>query len=258
MGVHVGGAFNQAVSAAGKAHQRQPQILRLNVIMLQIVGIGHDLGHFIAHHPAQQINIMDALVHQRAAVLGPGAPPGSLLVIAGAPVPADMGRAVQHPAKAALFHRVPDFLNGFVKPVLVAGAQLQAPPVRLGDQTARVRQGKGQRLFDNHMTARPQHVQTNGGVPAASRSHGAQFRPLLFQHLPVVGIAAHPGPPLLRQRGEHRLHPFRNRVAHGAQIQRTGVVHNGGNMVGRDAAAADQPIADWITHTVTPYSTRMF
>ena len=178
MGVDVGGPLHDAVSPAVKAHQRKSEVLGLDVGMVEVVGIGHDLGHAVAQHPAQQINAVDALVHQRAAVHGPGAAPGRLTVVFLAPVPAHMHRAVQHAPEALFLHGGADLLNGFVEAVLMARAQLEPPRVRLVNQRARIRQRQGQRLFNDHIGARAQHVQSHLRVQAAFGGHGAQLRRL--------------------------------------------------------------------------------
>lgn len=158
---------------------------------------------------------MDALVHQRPAVHGPGAAPGGLPVVFLAPVPAHMHRAVQHAPEALFLHGGADLLNGFVEAVLMARAELQPPRIRFGNQRARIRQRQGQRLFDNHIGTRAQHIQPHLCVQAAFGGHGAQLRSLFGKQLAMVRIAAHAGrgpapagaeaqPPCVRKRGHIR------------------------------------------------------
>ena len=101
----------------------------------------------------------------------------------------------------------------------MARAELQPPRIRFGNQRARIRQRQGQRLFDNHVGARAQHVQPHLRVQAAFGGHGAQLRGLFGKQFAVVGIPAHAGALLLRQGPKYGLHALGHRVAHGAQLQ---------------------------------------
>ena len=94
--------------------------------MGKAIGVGGDLDDFISHHPAEQIDVVDALIHQRAPVLIPSAPPFGLIIVALIPVPSDVGGAVVEPAEAPGLQSFPDFSDGGVEPVLMAGAELDA------------------------------------------------------------------------------------------------------------------------------------
>ena len=63
-----------------------------------------DLLYLVPHHPAEQVDAVNALIHQAAAVLGPGPPPGSLIVIVPVSVPSDVNGTVGDPAEAARLH----------------------------------------------------------------------------------------------------------------------------------------------------------
>ena len=114
-------SLNYAVTSVCKPDERESQILRLNIIVRQAIRIRHDLRHIVAHHPAQKIDIMNTLIHQRAAVLLPCAAPFCLFIVVAVPVPSDMRRAVQHPAETAVLNRFSDFLYRLIKSVLMAG-----------------------------------------------------------------------------------------------------------------------------------------
>ena len=263
VGIDVGGALHDAIGPAFKAHQREPQVLGLNIGMVEVVGVGHDLGHAVAQHPAQQVDAVDALVHQRPAVHGPGAAPGGLSVVFLAPVPAHVHRAVQHAPEALFLHGGADLLNGFVEAVLVTCAQLESPRIRFGNQRARIRQRQGQRLFDDHIGTRTQHIQPHLCVQAAFGGHGAQLRRLFDKQLAMVRIAAHAGAVLLRQGPKHSLHAFGNGVTYGAQLQILRVVQICRDVVGRDSPAPDERIAQFFPHdeAASPFAahrTRMF
>ena len=174
-----------------------------------------------------------------------------------------MHRAVQHAPEALFLHGGADLLNGFVKTVLMARAQLEPPRVRLADQRARVRQRKGQRLFDNHVGARAQHIQSHLRVQAAFGGHGAQLRRLLGEQLAMVRIAAHAGAVLLRQGPKHGLHALGHGIAHRAQLQVLRIVHICRDVIGRDSPAADERIAQFFPHgeAASPFAahrTRIF
>ena len=109
--INIGRAFNETIRTIGKFHQRHSQIFCLEIRMLKLVGIGHYFLNLITHHPAQQIDIVDALIHQAAAVLCPGAPPGCLIIVALATVPTDMRRSMGKPPKASGFQCFADILD---------------------------------------------------------------------------------------------------------------------------------------------------
>ena len=56
------------------------------------------------------------------------------------------------------------------------------------NDSLRVCHGQGDRLFDQHVYARPDAVQGNGGVLAALSCDSDKIRPFRSQHLPVVCI----------------------------------------------------------------------
>ena len=174
-GVNIGGAFDYTVGAVSKLHNSQTQVFRLDIIVLQAVGVGHDLHRLAAHHPDQQVDVVDALVHQTAAVLSPGASPlgpGVILPVTG---PADMGSTVEHPAEAALFHSVPDLLNGFVEPVLVADADFHTHFLRGGNDGIRILHGQGNGLFNDDVAAGTDAVHGDLRVQTAFGADGHQL-----------------------------------------------------------------------------------
>ena len=112
--------------AVFKGHHGHAHILTFQIVMELPAGLGVDASHLPAHHPAEQINAMDTLVHQAPAVLGPGAPPGRLIVIVLVPVPPHMDGPVGELAETPLFQGLSGGLNGVVEAVLVAGRNLDA------------------------------------------------------------------------------------------------------------------------------------
>ena len=67
---------------------------------------------------------MDALIHQTAAVLRPGAAPGRLGVVFFATAPQNVSRAVQHSAETAFFHSGTNLLHRLIETVLMTDAEL--------------------------------------------------------------------------------------------------------------------------------------
>ena len=184
---------------------------------------------------------MDALVHEAAAVLSPGASPGGLIVIALAPVPPHVGSPMGQSAEPSGFQRLTDVLYGFIEPVLMVGADHHARlPAGLNDGVG-VRDGQGDGLLDDHVAPGRDAVQGDGGMLAGLRGDGHQLRPLLLQKLPIVRV-----PVDVLQRESLRLlrHGLGEHVAHGHEIQ--AVVFGRLYVVRADPSTADQRISHFI------------
>ena len=180
---------------------------------------------------------MDALVHEAAAVLSPGAPPGRLIVIALAPVPPHVGGPMGQLPETPFLQGFADILYGLVESVLVVGADHHPRlPAGLNDGVG-VRDGQGDGLFDDHAAPGRDAVQGDGGMLAGLRGDGHQLRPLLVQQLPIVRV-----PMDVLQRESLRLlrHGLGKHVAHGHEIQ--AVVFGRLYVVGADPSTADQCI----------------
>src|SRR6185437_9449579 len=78
-GVRGGAGQDRADGAGAEPDDRQRGVLNLDLVRLGGADRG-DLG-YRAHAPAQQVHVVDALVHQRAAVHGPGAAPRGAVVV---------------------------------------------------------------------------------------------------------------------------------------------------------------------------------
>ena len=183
---------------------------------------------------------MDALVHQAAAVLRPGAPPGRLGIIGPVPVPAHMDRPVGQPAETPRLQRPAGFLHRYIKAVLVAGADRNALLPASPDDLLRVLHGHGHGLFDDDGNMAVYAVQGNPGVKAALGGNRHQFRLRLRQHGQIVPIASDGG--IARQaacfqQGLHRLRPH---VAYGGYLQ--AVLQRGPYVVCGNAPAANQRV----------------
>ncbi len=183
---------------------------------------------------------MDALVHQRAAILGPGAAPRRLLIIGHAAVPQHAHRAADQPAEAPVVQRAAQLPHRRVEAVLVADAEGHAPRLRLADHALRVGGAQGHGLFDQRVLARADAVQRDAGVVAALGRHGAAVGVDLLQHLMVVGVDFR----LFARRGQTIgrlfLRAFGHRVADGGQLHDIPVRRRRRDVVFGNPAAANQ------------------
>ena len=62
--------------------------------MEALAGCAVHLHYVLPHHPAEKVDAVYALIHQRATVLLPRTAPGSLIVVALTAVPAHMDASV--------------------------------------------------------------------------------------------------------------------------------------------------------------------
>ena len=203
-----------------------------------LLGDAVDFFHLVAHHPAQQVDAVDALIHQAAAVLGPGAPPGGLVIVAVVPVPADMDGAVGNLAEAARLQGLTHLLNGHIEAVLVAGGHLHALLLTAANDLLGVVHVHGHGLFDDDIDAVVDTVEGDLGVDAALGSDGRQGDVVFRQHLLIVGVALNGGVVLQVVLSQQCLHFLREDIAHGDDLQL--IVDGGLHVVHGNAAAADE------------------
>ena len=209
--------------------------------MKALTGLAVDLHEFAVHHPAQQVDAVDALVHEAAAVLRPRAAPGRLLVVALVAVPAHVDGAVGEPAEAAVLERGARLLDGDVEAVLMAGRNEHAALLGAADDLVRVRHGHGHGLLNDDVHASVDAVESDGGVLAALSCDGDELKlGVLCEHLSVVLVP--PDGSIARKvmLGEQLLHLPRKDVAHGDDIET--ISHCRSDVIRRDAAASDQGI----------------
>ena len=183
---------------------------------------------------------MDALIHQAAAVLGPGAPPGGLVIVAVVPVPADMDGAVRNLTEAACLQRLAHLLNGHIEAVLVAGGHLHALLLAAADDLLGVVHVHSHGLFDDDIDTVVDAVEGDLGVDAALGGDGCQGNVVFRQHLLIVGIALDGGVVLQVVLSQQRLHFLRQHIAHGDDLQL--VVDGGLHVIHSNAAAADKSV----------------
>ena len=146
------------------------------------VGKGCDFAYSVAHHPAQQIDVVNALVHEASAVLRPGAAPGGLTVVAFPPVPAHAGGAVIKAAESSFVQGFAYFYDRAVESVLMTDADGDASPFSGGDYRVGVGKRKSDRLFDNDRTSGGDTVEGYPGVAARRRRDRDEIRLFLFEH----------------------------------------------------------------------------
>lgn len=140
LGEDVGGALNGGNGAVPEPDDGHAHVLGLQVMVELLPGLAVYLVNVVAEGPAQEVNAVDALVHEGAAVLCPGAAPGSLLVVGAAAVPADMYGTVGKPAEASGLEGPAHFLDRNVETVLVAGGNLDVFLARKCNDPVRVAQ----------------------------------------------------------------------------------------------------------------------
>ena len=235
--VDVGGALDGGYRTVLKLDNRHADILCLEVVVELLAGDTVDLVDLLAHHPAQQVDAVDALVHQRAAVLRPGASPFGLVVVVAVAVPADVDRAVGELAEAARLQRLAHLLHRYVKAVLVAGRDLDALLLTAADDLVGVGDAHRHRLFDDDIDAVVDAVQSNLGVDTALGGDADQLRLLLFDHFLIVGVAVDRAVVLQLMLCKQVFHLLGDDITDGCELQM--VVEHRLDVVGCDSAAAD-------------------
>ena len=187
-----------------------------------------------AHHPTQQVDGVDALVHETAAVLVPCTAPSSLTVVGVIAIPPHRRAAVGKRAKTARLQSAPNSLDSRVKTVLVAYRHAYAaPPGRLHNGVG-VGHRKRDRLLDNDMKTGVYAAKGYGAMSTAGSGDCHEIKlGMRGEHSAVVGIAWYRGDThaLKQGIGLSRVH-----IAHGHQ-PKTRLGHRL-KMVGGNAAAA--------------------
>lgn len=189
LGIDVGGSFYEAVGAVGELDEGEAEVLGLDIGVVELVGVGVDLINVITHHPPQEINVVDALVHQGPTILLPGAAPRGTVIVVTPPVPTDMGSSVEETTETVLLHRLPNLHHRLVEAVLVAGADSHPMLFRFIDDSIGIFDGEGDGLLDNDVDTGPDAVEGYGGMLAALGADGDEVGFLLLDHRLVVGVS---------------------------------------------------------------------
>ena len=221
-----------------------------------LTGDAVDLLHLVSHHPAKQVDAVDALVHQAPAVLGPGSPPGGLVIIVPVAVPAHMDGSVGEAAEPPRLQGSAGLLHRHVEAVLVAGGYFDALGVTAADDLLRVCHIHGHGLFDDNVHPSVDAVQGDLSMEPALRGDAHQGELVFREHLPVVGVALDGRVSRQVIFGQQGVHLFRQHVAHGDDLQ--AVVQGRFDVVDRDAAAADEGVFHDGKSPLQRYRTSMF
>ena len=173
--VNVYRALDGAHRTVFELHNGHADVLALEVIMELLFGDAVDLVHLVPHHPAQQVDAVDALVHQAAAVLRPGTPPRRLIVVVPVTVPADVDAAVGELSETASLYGMAQLLHRHVEAVLVAGGNFNVLFLAAADDLVRIVHAHGHGLFNDDVYPRVDAGEGDLGVDAALRGDGGQL-----------------------------------------------------------------------------------
>ena len=156
--------------------------------MLPPLRHAEDALNLVSHHPAQQVDTVDALIHKTSTVACPFSAPGGLRVVAFAAIPAYMNGTMRELAKPPRFDCRTKLLNGNVKPVLVAGSDFYTTRFRATNDLVRIRQTHGNRFFNDAVYPTINAVERNFGVFAAAGCNGSELNRLVFQQITMTRI----------------------------------------------------------------------
>ena len=187
-----------------------------------------------AHHPTQQVDGVDALVHETAAVLVPCTAPSSLTVVGVIAIPPHRRAAVGKHTKTARLQSAPNGLDSRVKTVLVAYRHTHVAPSGRLHNGVGVGHRKRDGLLDNDMEAGVYAGEGYGamGTAGSGDRHEVEFG-MGREHGAVVGIARYRGNACAHKQGVGLSWVH---IAHGHQ-PKTRLGHRL-KMVGGNAAAA--------------------
>ena len=125
----------------------------------------------IAEKPFQHVDVMAGLVGEHAAVIGPGAAPGVLIVIGLVAAPAHAHRAENQAAEAAGLQRLARLHHRNVEAILLDDEQLDAGLVAGADHVVGVLQPQRHRLLDDDVLSGLRAGDDMGGMHSARRQH---------------------------------------------------------------------------------------
>ena len=192
---------------------------------------------------------MDALVHQRAAVVLPGAAPGGRVEIGFVAVAAHLSRRVKEPSEGAAVRRGLHGPNGGGEAQLMIDAQAHAVFFLRGDHGVGVLQREGDGLFHDHVRPGLHAVAGDAALDPAAQRQRCELGPDLLEHAPVVGVHGRSGALFLGDRLKDLPCGGLVDVAERGDLQTR--FQSGFYMVRRDHTAADKSVF----HSVTSLST---
>ena len=236
LGEDVGGALDGGNGPVFELDDSHAHVLGLQVMVELLPGQAVDLVDVITEGPAEEVNTVDALVHECAAVLCPGAAPGSLGIVVAVAVPADMNGTVGKPAEAAGLECPAHFLDRNVEAVLVACGDLDIFFVREGNDPVSVAQGHGHGFLDDDVDAVFNTENCDFGMKPAFGGDADKFGALFFYHGLVVFILVYGRNIFQPVLPEKAFHVLWDSVTDSGNFE--GVVEGSGDVVGRDASAS--------------------
>jgi len=142
----------------------------------------------VAEKPFQHIDMMTGLVAQHAAIIGPGAAPGILVLISLVPAPAHADGAEDEPPEPAGLQCLARLDDGHVETVLLDDEQLDAGLVAGPDHGVGILQAERHRLFDDDVLSGPGARDHMLGMQPAWRQNGNRVDVLAAKE--IVDIVA--------------------------------------------------------------------
>ena len=227
--------------AVSELYHRHANVLGLQIVVELLACGAIHLFHFVAHHPTQKVDAVDALVHEASAILFPRAPPRRLIVISLVPVPTNMDAAVGYLPETPLFKRPARLLHRHVESILMAGGNRHATILRTRDNEIRIGDAHGHGLLDDNDSCRRQCSPSAiaACLPLSVAMATSSYVRVIGKHGAIIRVA-----------GDRTCRPPSHACAKkplhllGSSISQTAtrfepVVLGGKNMVGGNAAAAD-------------------
>lgn len=147
----------------------------------------------ITHHPQEQIDAVDALVHQAPTVFLPRPPPWSLGIIFPIPIPADVNRAMAEFPETSRFKRFSRLLNRNVESVLMAYGDFHPHFLCSFDDSIGIGKTHRDRLFDDDVAPVIDAGNGDFGMLSAFGRDADKIRLQIFQHPFVIMISGDGG-----------------------------------------------------------------
>ena len=151
---------------------------------------GHtiDLIYLISEHPAEKVDAMDTLIHQRTAVRCPFSSPWSLSVIALVPVPQYMDGTMGQFSEAPSFQSLSGLLYCQIEPVLMAGRYLHVLFPGTTDDLIRILNAHSHRFLNNTVDSMINTEQSDLCMKSALGSDTNQCWLHFLDHLLIIRV----------------------------------------------------------------------
>lgn len=243
LGTGGSGGLDNPDGAIGKGNDRHTGVFGLDVHQGR-AALGKDRYRF-PHHPFQQIHMVTGLVGEDAAIHGPGAPPGILIVIVLRATPAHPNRPHHQATEPPLTKRLPQLDHGEVVAILLDHKELDPRPVTGLDHPVGILKTQCHGLFHHQMFAMGSNIDGDIGVFAAFGQNVDHLDLRVFgQHLQIIRI---PGNPIFLTKASCL---FQHQVTNRHQVSPQDGATQQFCMFGGDSAAADEGEIDFIHHSL--------